>query len=126
MNRARSPIVARAWCLKISVVCPFSAKLYLFSMLGIPLRVTFRVCSPLEPISSDEALNGSTVKVKDGGCLPAVPAGLIEDELQVASLQLIHARPVRDPSLFDTAGTAWPVAGIRDFRREAVRCDEAV
>jgi hypothetical protein len=86
MNRARSPIVARAWCLKISVVCPFSAKLYLFSMLGIPLRVTFRVCSPLESISSDEALNGSTVKVKDGGCLPSVPACLVEDQLQVPPL----------------------------------------
>src|ERR1035438_6133641 len=86
MNRARSPIVARVWCLKISGVGPFSAQLYLFSMPAPPLRVTFRVRSPLESISSDEALNGSTVKVKDGGCLPSVPACLVEDQLQVPPL----------------------------------------
>jgi hypothetical protein len=126
INMARLVIVARDWWLKISIAGPFCVQPCLFSILGIYLRIALRVRSPLEFISGNEALDGSTVKVKDGGCLPAVPAGLIEDELQVASLQLIHARPVRDPSLFDTAGTAWPVAGIRDFRREAVRCDEAV
>ena len=65
---------------------PFSVQLCLFSIFGIPLRVTFRVRSALEFISGDEALDGSTVEVKDGGCLPAVPACLIEDQLQVPSL----------------------------------------
>jgi hypothetical protein len=52
----------------------FPVQLCLFSIFGIPLRTTFRVCSSLEFISGDEALDGATVKVKDGGCLPAVPA----------------------------------------------------
>ena len=88
-------IVARA-CPKIAMAGPFSVQLCLFSIFGIALRITFGVSGPLEFISGDEPLDGSTVKVKDGGCLPAVPAGLVEDEKQVSSLQLIHARPVRD------------------------------
>ena len=79
-------VVARAWCRKISMAGPFSVQFCLFSIFGIPLRITFRVRCPLEFISGDEALDGSAVKVKDGGSLPAVPTGLIEDELQVPSL----------------------------------------
>ena len=55
-------------------------------MLGISLRVTFRFGRPLQSVSGNEALNRSPVKVKDGGCLPAVPAGLVKDKLQVAPL----------------------------------------
>ena len=94
---------------------PFSVQLCLFSIFGIALRITFGVSGPLEFISGDEPLDSSTVKVKDGGCLPAVPAGLIENELQVTSLQLIHSRPVRDQSLFGTTRTARALAGIRDL-----------
>src|ERR1700689_104019 len=93
INMARLVIVARA-CPKISMAGPFSVQLCLFSIFGIALRITFGVSGPLEFISGDEPLDGSTVKVKDGGCLPAVPPGLIEDELQVTSLQLVHARPI--------------------------------
>ena len=105
---------------------PFSVQLCLFSIFGIALRITFGVSGPLELISGDKPLDGSTIKVKDGGCLPAVPACLIEDELQVAPLQFIHVRPIRDQSLFGTARTAGSLAGIRDFRWKAVRCDQAV
>src|ERR1700680_3902017 len=126
INMARLVILARTWCLKISVAGPSCVQRCLFSISGIPLRIAFRVRHPLEFISGNEALDGSTVKVKDGAGLPTVPAGLIEDELQVPSLQLIHARSVRDQPLFGTARVAWPLARIRDFRWKAVRCDEAV
>lgn len=123
---ARLVIVARASCLEISIAGPFPVQFLLFNMFGIPLRITLLVRSPLEFISGDEPLDSSAVKVKDGGCLPAVPAGLIEDELQVPSLQLIHARPVCDQSLFRGTRTAGSLAGIRDFRRKAVGCHKAI
>jgi hypothetical protein len=95
-------------------------------IFGIPFRFAFRVGRPLELVSGDEPLDGPAVKVKDGGCLPAVPAGLIEDQLQVSPLQLFHARPVRDQSLFGTSRTVRPQDGLRNFRWKAICCDKAV
>src|SRR5664280_172514 len=72
-------------------------------VFGLQHAVALGVGGALKLVTGDEPLDGAAVQIEDGGCAAAVPAGLFQNQLQVAALEFLHAGTVGDETLLGSA-----------------------
>src|ERR1019366_7082351 len=77
-----------------------------------------------ELVTGDEPLDGAAVEIEDGSRAAAVPSGLLQNQLQVAALELLHAGTVGDQAMLGMGAARGFRADGGDLGRQAIDGDQ--